>query len=264
MKYLATDLDGTILQKDQTINKEDVEALIKFKEAGNTIIVSTGRGIKGIKKAFENYPEIKYDYVVACNGAIVLDNENNIVFNNYIDYETAISLFNDLLDKEDILVHFEDEVSNYVIRPEHNRYDEVLADLEERFATIIKREDILEQNKSYPIISLISMNEDIEVAENIKNFILNKYGHAIEAYRNQHFVDISAKNCSKGNGLKKLLEKIGIEPSELYVIGDSYNDLAMFEITDNSYTFTYAEEGVKLHAKHIVKNEAELINSILN
>ena len=56
MKYLASDLDGTLFQHDKTIRKEDIEAIINFKEKGNKFIVSTGRGVEGIKEGFKNYP----------------------------------------------------------------------------------------------------------------------------------------------------------------------------------------------------------------
>lgn len=263
MKYLATDLDGTILQKDQTINKEDVEALVKFKEAGNTIIISTGRGLEGIYRAFENYPEIKYDYIVACNGSIVADNNKNIIYNNQIDSDTAIELFEELSKNESVIIHCEDEKSSFLVRPNHNRFDKEIEEYAEKFKSILSIEELLKTKRSYPIISIIAINEDIEIAEEAKNSILKKYGQGLEAYRNQHYVDIAVKNCSKGNGLKKLTETLGVDHNDLYVIGDSYNDLSMFEITENSYTFTYAEDGVKACAKNIVNNEAELINKIL-
>lgn len=263
MKYLATDLDGTILQKDQTINLEDVEALVKFKEAGNIIIVSTGRGLEGIERAFESYPEIKYDYIVACNGAIVVDKDKNIIYNNQINSEMSVELFKELSKSESFMIHFEDEQSSFLVRPNHNKFDKEIKEYEDRFKGILNIDDLLKVKRSYPIISLIARDEDINIAEEAKNNILCMFGQDLEAYRNQHYVDIAAKNCSKGNGLKKLTEILNIDHKDLYVIGDSYNDLSMFEITDNSYTFTYAEEGVQLHAKHIVENEAELINTLL-
>ena len=263
MKYLATELDGTILQKDQSINKEDVEALVKFKEAGNTIIISTGRGLEGIYRAFENYPEIKYDYIVACNGAIVVDKDGKIVYNNQIDSNTAIELFKELSKNESMVIHFEDEISSFLVKPNHDRFDHIIKEYEDRFNGILHINEVLESERSYPIISLIANEEDTNIAEEAKNLVLEKYGQSLEAYRNQHYVDIAAKDCSKGNGLKKLAEILDIDHKELYVIGDSYNDLSMFEITENSYTFTYAEDGVKLHAKNIVNNASELINKII-
>lgn len=263
MKYLATDLDGTILQKDQTINKDDIEALVRFKEAGNIIIVSTGRGLEGIYRAFEQYPQIKYDYIVACNGAIVVDSENNIIYNNQINSDLAIELFKELLKNESTIIHVEHQESSFLVRPNHNKFDEIIKSYEDRFSGILHINELLEGERTYPIISLIAQDEDIDIAEQAKILVLEKYGQDLEAYRNQHYVDIAAKNCSKGNGINKLTEILGVDYKDLYVIGDSYNDLSMFEITENSYTFTYAEDGVKFHANNIVNNVAELINELV-
>ncbi|MDU5411955.1 MAG: HAD hydrolase family protein, partial [Clostridium perfringens] len=46
-------------------------------------------------------------------------------------------------------------------------------------------------------------------------------------------------------------------------IGDSFNDISMFEITDNSYTFNRAEEGVKAHANNHVDYVHEIVDHII-
>ena len=85
MKYLACDLDGTLLRENQTISRENLEAIVNFKEAGNKFVISTGRNVDSIYDLFNDYPEIEYDYIVACNGAVVLDNNKDIILNKYIN-----------------------------------------------------------------------------------------------------------------------------------------------------------------------------------
>ena len=66
-------------------------------------------------------------------------------------------------------------------------------------------------------------------------------------------MDISSKGSSKGEGLKEVLK---LENKNL-------NDISMFEITDNSYTFNRAEEGVKAYANNHVDYVHEIINHIV-
>ena len=49
----------------------------------------------------------------------------------------------------------------------------------------------------------------------------------------------------------------------LYCVGDSFNDVSMFNITKNSYTFNEAEEKVKSYANNIIDNVYEIVDEIL-
>lgn len=104
---------------------------------------------------------------------------------------------------------------------------------------------------------------DIDKAEEAKDLLIKKYGHAVEAFRNQYFVDIAPKDCSKGNGLKKLLELNNLDIEKLYAIGDSYNDLSMFNLTNNSFTFHHVEEQLKGYANNHVSSVSECIEKML-
>ena len=260
MKYLACDLDGTLVQHDEIIKEEYINAILKLKEKGHKFIISTGRSLEGIYKIFNKYPEIKYDYIVACNGSIIIDNNSNVIYDNYISSEVAEEVFRDFMDEDGICVHFEYEGSNYLIDPEDYSGMEHLM---EYFKGVISKEDVFSEKRNYSIISLFTKNMDIVRAEEAKELLIKKYGHALEAFRNQYFVDIAPKDCSKGNGLKKLLELNNLDIEKLYAIGDSYNDLSMFKLTNNSFTFHHAEEQLKVYANNHVSSVSECIERMI-
>ncbi|MCR1950943.1 HAD family hydrolase [Clostridium sp. DSM 100503] len=260
MKYLACDLDGTLVQHDNTIKEEDINAILKLKEEGHKFIISTGRSLEGIHKIFNEYPEIKYDYIVACNGSIIIDSNDNVIYDNYIGNEVAEEVFRDFIGEEDIYVHFEHEGSNYLIEPEDFSGIEHLMDY---FKGVISKEDVFSEKRNYSIISLFAKNMNINKAEEAKELLIKKYGHDLEAFRNQYFVDIAPKDCSKGNGLKKLLELNKLDIEKLYAIGDSYNDLSMFKLTKNSFTFHHVEEELKGYANNHVSSVSECIEMMI-
>ncbi|MDU2682543.1 MAG: Cof-type HAD-IIB family hydrolase [Clostridium sp.] len=260
MKYLACDLDGTLVQNDEIINEEDINAILKLKEEAHKFIISTGRSLEGIHKIFNKYPEIEYDYIVACNGSIIIDNNDNVIYDNFITSEVAEEVFREFIDEDGICVHFEHEGSNYLIDPEDFSGIEHLMDY---FKGVISKEDVFSKKRNYSIISLFAKNMDIDKAEEAKNLLIKKYGHAVEAFRNQYFVDIAPKDCSKGNGLKKLLELNNLDIEKLYAIGDSYNDLSMFNLTNNSFTFHHVEEQLKGYANNHVSSVSECIEKML-
>ena len=51
MKYLASDLDGTLIHNGE-ISKEDIDAILKLKARGYKFIISTGRSIRSIEEVF--------------------------------------------------------------------------------------------------------------------------------------------------------------------------------------------------------------------
>ena len=60
-----------------------------------------------------------------------------------------------------------------------------------------------------------------------------------------------------------ILEDEDATTDNLYTVGDSLNDISMFKITKNSYTFNHAEEIVKPHANNIVDYVHEVIEDML-
>lgn len=268
MKYLACDLDGTLLREDQTISRENLEAIIGFKEEGNKFVISTGRNVDSIYDLFKDYPEIEYDYIVACNGSIVLDNNKKVISSNYINSEIAERIINNFINREDICINFEADGIHYLVESKllenEKNFSEEMKDLLLYFKDRISVDEIFAIKRKYSFISVFSINKDVVVAEEIKNSLIEAYGQDLEAFRNQFFVDIAPKDCSKGNGLRKILELNNIKEENLYAIGDSFNDVSMFELTNNSFTFHNVEDELKSLANNHVSTVGECIDTIIN
>ncbi|VYU12482.1 Cof-type HAD-IIB family hydrolase [Clostridium tertium] len=269
MKYLASDLDGTLLNEEHGISEENIKGIIEFKKAGNKFIISTGRSLASIYDLFSDYPEIEYDYIVACNGAIVLDKDKNIIHSKSVRNDIAEDIFKEFIDNEDVCVHFESEGEHYLVDsniPDLESVSQEMRDLYNHFKYRVSKEELFNNvsEREYSIISLFSKNADKHVAEKAKNILLDKFGDSLEAFRNQFFVDIAPKDCTKGNGLKKILELNNVNEDKLYAIGDSFNDISMFNLTENSFTFHYAEDGVKEIANNHVSSVEECIKKIMN
>ncbi|MDV4151669.1 Cof-type HAD-IIB family hydrolase [Clostridium sp. AL.422] len=268
MKYLACDLDGTLLREDQTISRENLEAIIWFKKEGNKFVISTGRNVDSIYDLFRDYPEIEYDYIVACNGSIVLDNNKEVILNKYIRNDIAEKIIKDFIDREDVCINFVSDGQHYLIETKSLEHASCLSqdisDMLVRFKDRISINELFSTRRMYSFISIFSLNKDVELAEDIKNLLVKIYGQDLEAFRNQFFVDISPKDCSKGNGLKSILELNDIKEENLYAIGDSFNDVSMFELTKNSFTFHHVEEDLKRIANKHVSTVGECIDNIMS
>jgi HAD superfamily hydrolase (TIGR01484 family) len=137
------------------------------------------------------------------------------------------------------------------------------ADFFNHFSSKVTLRQALKSTLDSQIMSVFNVSQSIEKSELVRKNLLKKYNEHIEAFRNQFFVDIVPKNCSKGNAIIMILENENGGTDHLYTVGDSLNDISMFRITNNSYTFNRSEEGIKPYADNHVDYVYEVIEDML-
>jgi Cof subfamily protein (haloacid dehalogenase superfamily) len=261
MKFLASDLDGTLVRDNKVMDK-DLKALKRLKELGNKVIVSTGRSLNGVQAILKEYP-FEYDYLVMCNGGLIVDKDNRIIHEKVIPNKIQKKIITDSYNLGDSLIYYDDGNDTYMIENESVDTSKVDADFFNHFSQRITLEHALNSTIDSQIMSIFNVSQSIERSELARENLLKKYSEHIEAFRNQCFIDIVPKYCSKGNAIMRILEDENKGTDSLYAVGDSLNDVSMFNITRNSYTFNAAEEIVKLHADNIVDYVYEVVEDML-
>ena len=71
-----------------------------------------------------------------------------------------------------------------------------------------------------------------------------------DTYRDEYWLEICPKNCTKAKSLLKLKEDYGFD--RLVVFGDSLNDISMFKIADEAYAVSNARDELKELATGII------------
>ena len=71
-------------------------------------------------------------------------------------------------------------------------------------------------------------------------------------------IEISAKDCTKANGIKNYINLLGIDKNEVAVIGDSGNDISMFSEFQNSFCMDHAPLSVSKYANNVIKRVSNL------
>ena len=77
MRLLATDLDGTLVFH-HVVRQADAEALVRWRAAGNLLVLATGRSVRLVQHAVEvarasTSIGLDYDYAVCATGTTVID-----------------------------------------------------------------------------------------------------------------------------------------------------------------------------------------------
>ena len=100
---LISDLDGTLLNDDGEISKENIDAITTFYNKGIAFVPCTGRTYSEIPEKIVNIPGIRY--IIHSNGAVVYDRENETRILNCIDRNTAKTVW-DIFDSFETHITF--------------------------------------------------------------------------------------------------------------------------------------------------------------
>jgi Cof subfamily protein (haloacid dehalogenase superfamily) len=251
VELFVTDLDGTLLHSEYDVKKPTVELIKDMQKKGIKVATATGRILRGVRFLKEEIG-LDLDYYVLGNGSVVTDSNFNIIYKRSIDYKIITALYN-YLDKVP-LKGFRNALSNEVVyclseKPETDKPYFLKADIEE-----IKNKEIVSFVANY-------QGRDIKDIEEIAADMKQRFTE-VEVFQNQYFIDIAPKGVSKATGIKSITEKLG-DVKKLYTIGDSYNDIPMLKMTENSFTFSTSPEVVKKSAGKVVDNFDDCITDYI-
>lgn len=256
VKYFICDLDGTLIRNRQ-VSATDKKAIADFIASGGEFIIATGRADFEI----ENFARIEeigpVSYRISCNGAVIRTAEGELVFHQRLS-DAASQLMKrelELLDGRFSIV-------------EANDVDWVY------YHGTIDGEDIYKENHTWPHTDIIHefgesifpikyfLQGDAGAIQHLVTTIQHEMPHEFEIFNDIDEVNFGPKHISKGTAVEHFLKAKGIDASQIAVIGDAANDIAMFGTTPNSFTFHHASQEVQQHANYIVESVAEALEKI--
>lgn len=227
-KIVFFDVDGTIVTdvaegEGKHIPQSCKTAIRKARENGNLCFINSGRPYMNVEKYIL---EIGFDGVVSgCGTNIHVGDED--IFHVQVDKEVALLCY-DLCEKYSITAFFEGRDKTYYIE---NGYK--VAWLEEFASEIVKQGSLVYRKKDedFTFDKFCAFHS----AENdITEFLDAMKEHFSLIVRDETFVELVPKGCSKGTAIEKLCEYYNLPVEQSYAIGDSVNDLDMFKATPNS------------------------------
>lgn len=270
-KMLASDLDGTLLFKGK-VSDENKEALKRFKTNGGIFSLSTGRAYNEIETVIKDM-DIRPDYFILNNGALILDDKAEVIHKSDLDYKVTKEILA-YIKKYTDMVSIQTGFKSYAIVSKITKLKikirmmikNLLYGLNHKDERVyVKDIDEIEdvKNQTFTLMAANFNKYPVEEIQKVADYINNNYGDYVECYRNTIFLDIVPKGCSKGHGVKCVSEIVDLHMDDVYTIGDSWNDDSMFQVTKNSFTFTYAEEGLQKKTTHVVETVAQCIDKYI-
>lgn len=268
-KVIATDLDGTLFypkDKKRMIVNQNLFFLQSFVDKGGKLILVTGRsqdyGYKVIEKIGRECALISY------NGAALYDGKK-CVFKKNIENNIAIDLFEKFTKEYKIpgVFMMSDrgltiwlKYKSKLIRWFYIQYYKTL----KIYAENIHYEkeafyDALKNDNIYKMMLYFGLGKVKRNRASNATSKIRKSNTDIEANWSKNVVEITASGCYKANVLKKYCEENGYDFKDVFVVGDSGNDISMFkEFYDNSFCMNHGPKNVKKHAKYVIKKFEDL------
>ncbi|MBI6020463.1 HAD family hydrolase [Clostridium perfringens] len=260
MELFVSDLDGTLLNKDQIISDYSKKELNRLIKTGVNFAIATARSPATVSEILDGI-DIKTP-VVLMNGVIIFDIEKKKYIDvKEIDKESVKDIIKILQEynktfflygiKDDYLwVYHKDFTYDF----EREYYEERCNKPLKSFKRVENYLDVLEDNQ---IINFVFFEDNKLIAKELFEKIMKVKGVTGNCYKDIYnegafFLDIYNEDASKANGIKFLADYV--EHSKVITFGDGENDVPMFEIADECYALENASDGLKAIATAIIGN----------
>ena len=247
IKFIATDMDGTLLNSNNEIHADFYPMFQSLKEKDIIFAAASGRQYYNL---LERFKDIKDDMMfIAENGTFVVYKGKELIVNSL---EKNIA-------KE--LIEIGRTIPNsYVILCGKNS-----AYIESHDERLIKQ--TAKYYERYKIVEdLTSIDDDIlkvticdfNGSENNSNNYFDEYRDKVQiTVSGEIWLDIVAKGINKGVAINEIQNLLNIDYKETMVFGDYLNDLEMMSSAYHSYAMANAHDTLKKAARFIAKSNDE-------
>lgn len=227
MKLLASDIDGTFIDDSLDSSGEynvpllNLQAVDNWIRQGNVFLVASGRTYPGEKQFTDKLKEQKNIYFSTCNGAALYDLKGQCLMNKTLTYKAFLMLVKafPFESESTYMVYFTDGTMGYL-------GNENFAPIESKSnKTPLKNLNGLDIDPSTPI-------EKAQIACGKHDSYTHKPPKELlelcDAFStSDFFFEIVGKGVDKASSVASLAKLLKIKHDDIYVCGDSYNDLKM-------------------------------------
>jgi len=269
-KLIACDVDGTLFDGSFVFSKANIEAVAKAQEKGVIFVLCSGRSYVSLKEFAKDLgikPE--ENYIVGFNGGIIYDFENSVVVKQEnLDKDAGmgiVKVFKEMPRNIEIVVY---ENGEHVLYEKGAQYAPIYQKTSR--CSWEDTEDIVSATESLDTIAkIIFLGENGDLLALEKDIAGQMGDTTCTFFSASYMLETSPIISNKGNGVKWLCERYGIDISEVICIGDNYNDLSMIKAAGLGVAVANAVDAVKEAADYVTENTcsngavAEVINKFV-
>jgi Cof subfamily protein (haloacid dehalogenase superfamily) len=254
---VASDLDGTLLNRDGQVTDRTIDALDRLDAAGIPFVMVTGRPIRWLASVLATTGP--RGPVVCSNGAVVYDPARDQVLRRQPISVELLAEVAERLRAEYPKVLFAAE-SERGMRHEHRYPARFLAGDPGVHAADLAA--VLAE----PAVKLLA-RVDGPTLDDLTGAMGRSLRGLVEVTRSSGdgLVEISASGVTKATGLAWVADRYGVPPEDILAFGDMPNDLPMFAFAGRGVAMANAEPAVRAAASDTTTgNDADGVASYLD
>ena len=252
MKILASDLDGTLYfgEDEEKLKPQDVKAIKEFQAQGNLFGICSGRTLAGIHHALDGL-DVTLDFYILGSGSMLARKDGTYIYQNLLSKNVIGRIIDDI-------IHYDVRILFCAGETYYNIDKHEIENVRATHKSIQSMDEVKEELFDSLHLAFKTMEE----LETVKALLKNNYEGEIEVHHNVLNLDITPFDCSKGKAIRTLDQYLPVNYEDIYVIGDSYNDISMFEAAKTAFSFHRSDDIVKEKATHLVDDIAEAIKEM--
>ena len=247
IKLVASDLDGTLLNRNKEITPRLFGALKNLDELGVYFVPSTGRPFGTVPKAIKELPFLKY--VITSNGATIYDAvEQKNIIENFLTPEAVDAVIEIAKELPVITEYFidgkayiakavYDDLTPFELTESHEAYIKNSRTPVEDFWNEMKKNNTVLEN-----INLVFKDMDLrkEIWDKLKATELA----SVTAATTKN-IEITSLFATKAKALEKLCDLLGLTREQVLAMGDGDNDMPMIQFAGIGVAMENGEEHIK-------------------
>ncbi|CAO2816750.1 unnamed protein product [Amaranthus hypochondriacus] len=248
-KYIFCDMDGTLLNSKSQISSANANAIKEALSRGVQVVIATGKTRTGAIDVLKTVDLVGRNGIVSesspgvfIQGLLVYGIQGREIFKRNLDPDFCRQVFSYSLEHEIPLVAFcGDRCLTLFDHPLVNSLHDVYC--EPKAEVMRSIEDLL---AAAEVQKLIFLDTAERVAKTIRPYWSDATGdHASVVQAIPDMLEIVPRGTSKGNGVKLLLDHLGVTPNEIMAIGDGENDIEMLKLANLGVALSNGSEKTK-------------------
>lgn len=254
IKLIVSDLDGTLLDHEKNVPQRERDALQRAAEQGIALCLASGRlheEIEQVARMIGLAP-----YIISINGAYVFGAGEKLLHKAAFEQKLAGEV---LAAAHGFDVGVLACTGDMNLAPETN---EIVSYVNRRLLKPMTLQPDLAAAIRDGRVSLckFSFFGDMEELKRLQAYVESRLGGRVTTYvTDTDCVDVMPLGVTKGAGLTMLLRELGLRGDEALCIGDSFNDVSMFEVTPHSFAMAGSDPLVRRAARYEAARVADAV-----
>ncbi|MDE5787832.1 MAG: Cof-type HAD-IIB family hydrolase [Bacteroidaceae bacterium] len=245
MKYklIVLDVDGTMLNSNREVTKRTVQTLRRVQQMGIKVALASGRPTYGILPLARQIDLDVYEgYIISYNGAQVMEaKDGQIIFERRIDPQMVPYIEKKARKMGLTMAYYDgnEVVSDDISNPH-------VVDEAQMNGMSLRQDEMISVGMDDWPSEIMLVSDDEQALNSLEEHMQRHLAGVMDTiHSNPYYLEIVGYQVGKSYAMSALVQKMGIQMSEVLAIGDGAADINMLQMAGTGVAMGNATEGVR-------------------